>query len=253
MSTSFSSRDGEMGRRASFRYLWGQPCGGSSHLPGTNMKQNSMILIDHPHITDPRINLAIEEYTLTHLDLSTMHLLFYVNEPSIIIGKHQNTHEEINHDYVEKNHIHVIRRVSGGGAVYHDLGNLNFSILTQSKNSIANDYQFFLAPVIAALNHLGVNAIATGRNDIAVDNRKISGTAQYRKGENVFCHGTLLFNSNIDAIVSSLNVKPDKIQSKGIQSIRSRVANISDFLTQAMTLNQFKHLLMKAIFNQQRS
>lgn len=207
-----------------------------------------MILIDNQNITDPRINLALEEYALIHLDLSTEHLLFYINEPSVIIGKHQNTHEEVNHDFISQQDVHVVRRISGGGAVYHDLGNLNFSILTMSQNKVFNDYALFTAPVIAALQKIGVAAELTGRNDIAVQGRKISGNAQYRRGERMFCHGTLLFDSNIDAIVSALNVKADKIQSKGIKSIRSRVANISEFLAEKLTMQQFKEILIQTIF-----
>jgi len=117
-----------------------------------------------------------------------------------------------------------------------------------SQNKVFNDYALFTAPVIAALQKVGVAAELTGRNDIAVQGRKISGNAQYRRGERMFCHGTLLFDSNIDAIVSALNVKADKIQSKGIKSIRSRVANISEFLAEKLTMQQFKETLIKTIF-----
>ncbi|OGT29684.1 MAG: lipoate--protein ligase [Gammaproteobacteria bacterium RIFCSPHIGHO2_12_FULL_35_23] len=207
-----------------------------------------MILINNENQTKPSLNLALEEYALLNLDLSQEHLLFYINEPAVIIGKHQNTHEEINHDYIQQNHIQVIRRVSGGGTVYHDHGNLNFSFLTQVKGKAFNDYRTFTQPIIQALVALDIPAELTGRNDIIVKDRKISGNAQYRRAERMFCHGTLLFNTDLNNVVAALNVKPDKIQSKGIKSIRSRVANISEFLIQPMTVAEFKQHLINTIF-----
>src|SRR3990167_2212855 len=134
-----------------------------------------MILINNENQTKPSLNLALEEYALLNLDLSHEHLLFYINEPAVIIGKHQNTHEEINHDYINQHKVHVIRRVSGGGTVYHDHGNLNFSFLTQAKGKAFNDYKTFTQPIIKALHALGVPAELTGRNDIVAKERKISG------------------------------------------------------------------------------
>ncbi len=207
----------------------------------------TMILIDNENHTNPSINLALEEYALLNLDLNNNHILFYINEPAVIIGKHQNTHEEINSNYIETNGIHVIRRVSGGGAVYHDQGNLNFSFLTQAKGRAFNDYKTFTKPIIQALQQLGVPAELTGRNDIVVNDRKISGNAQYRRMDRMFCHGTLLFNSELDRVSHALNVKTDKIQSKGIKSVRSRVANISEFLTQSLSIHAFKQHLIEVL------
>ncbi|MFS0634617.1 lipoate--protein ligase [Mesobacillus foraminis] len=208
-----------------------------------------MLFIDNKGITDPRINLAIEEYAVKNLDINETYLLFYINEPSIIIGKNQNTIEEINTDYVEKNGIHIVRRLSGGGAVYHDLGNLNFSFITKDDGDSFHNFRKFTEPVVQALKKIGVNAELSGRNDLIVEGRKISGNAQFSTRGRMFSHGTLMFNSEIENVVSALKVKKDKIESKGIKSIRSRVANISEFLQEKMSVEEFRSLLLKNIFS----
>jgi lipoate---protein ligase len=210
-----------------------------------------MLFIDNKGITDPQINLAIEEYALKNLDINETYLLFYINEPSIIIGKNQNTIEEINTEYVESNGIKVVRRLSGGGAVYHDLGNLNFSFITKDDGESFHNFRKFTKPVVAALKKLGVNAELSGRNDLEVEGRKISGNAQFSTKGRMFSHGTLMLNSEIDNVVSALKVKKDKIESKGIKSVRSRVANISEFLTEKLEINDFRSLLLKNIFEGQ--
>lgn len=208
-----------------------------------------MKFIDNQGITDPRINLAIEEFALKNLPIEEDdYLLFYINRPSIIIGKNQNTIEEINNEYVEKNGIHVVRRLSGGGAVYHDLGNLNYSFITKDDGQSFHNYRRFTEPVVQALHKLGVNAELTGRNDIQVGERKISGNAQFATKGRMFTHGTLLFDSEIESVVSALRVNAAKIESKGIKSIRSRVANISEFLKEPMTIEQFAQSLLESIF-----
>ncbi|MEC1261670.1 lipoate--protein ligase [Bacillus swezeyi] len=207
-----------------------------------------MLFIDNQHITDPRINLAIEEYCLKHLDPEQTYLLFYINQPSIIIGKNQNTIEEINTKYVDENGIIVVRRLSGGGAVYHDLGNLNFSFITKDDGNSFHNFKKFTEPVVEALKRLGVDAELSGRNDLMANGRKISGNAQFSTRGRMFSHGTLLFDSEIEHVVSALKVKKDKIESKGIKSIRSRVANISEFLDQKMTTEEFRNLLLRYIF-----
>ncbi|UXH45823.1 lipoate--protein ligase [Rossellomorea vietnamensis] len=208
-----------------------------------------MLFIDNKGITDPRINLAIEEYALKNLDINESYLLFYINEPSIIIGKNQNTIEEINTDYVEKQGLHVVRRLSGGGAVYHDLGNLNFSFITKDDGESFHNFKKFTEPVVSALHRLGVKAELSGRNDLIAEGRKISGNAQFSTKGRMFSHGTLLFDSEMENVVSALRVKKDKIESKGIKSIRSRVANISEFLTDQMTIEEFRSTLLDFIFD----
>ncbi|WP_079529351.1 lipoate--protein ligase [Halobacillus hunanensis] len=209
-----------------------------------------MLVINHDtKSNDPRINLAVEEYALKNLDINETYLLFYVNEPSIIIGKNQNTVEEINTNYVEENGIHVVRRLSGGGAVYHDLGNLSFSFITKDDGDSFHDFAKFTEPVTQALNNLGVEAVLSGRNDIVVNGRKISGNAQFTTKGRMFSHGTLMLDSEIENVVSALNVKTEKIKSKGIKSIRSRVANISEFLDEPITIEEFKNMIVRYIFD----
>lgn len=208
-----------------------------------------LYFIDNKGITDPRINLAIEEYVLKNMDIEKDDfLLFYINQPSIIIGKNQNTIEEINTDYVEANDVLVVRRLSGGGAVYHDLNNLNFSFLTKDDGNSFSNYKKFTQPVVDALAKLGVNSELSGRNDILAEGKKVSGNAQYSTRGRMFSHGTLMFDLDIDAVVNSLKVKQDKIESKGIKSVRSRVANIIDFLPEKITVEQFRMEILKSIF-----
>ena len=207
-----------------------------------------MIYVDNQGIVDPRVNLALEEYLLRHLETDEDILLFYINEPSIIIGRNQNTLEEINHEYVQANGIHVVRRLSGGGAVYHDLGNLNFSFITNYEASNFRNFRKFTKPVIEVLHSLGVMAELSGRNDILVEGRKISGTAQYSTTRRMFSHGTLLFDSQLELVVEALRVKMSKITSKGIKSVRSRVANISEFMRESMTIEAFRQRLLEGIF-----
>ncbi|RUL47486.1 MULTISPECIES: lipoate--protein ligase [Lysinibacillus] len=209
-----------------------------------------MYFIDNKGINDPQINLAIEEYVLKNMDIEKDdYLLFYINQPSIIIGKNQNTIEEINTDYVEDNGIIVVRRLSGGGAVYHDLNNLNFSFLTKDDGNSFHNYKKFTQPVVDALVKLGINAELSGRNDILAEGRKVSGNAQYATRGRMFSHGTLMFDTDVDAVVSALKVKKDKIESKGIKSVRSRVGNIIEFLKEPMTVEQFRMEILKSIFD----
>ena len=207
-----------------------------------------MYYIDSSNTFDPTLNLALEEYALTNFDLDESYLLFYINEPSIIIGKNQNTFAEINPEYVQEHGIHVVRRLSGGGAVYHDRGNLNFSFITKNDGNAFRNFHRFTEPIIAALRKLGVQAELTGRNDIQVGDRKISGNAQFATKGRMFSHGTLLFDVNLDNIAQALRVDADKIASKGIASVRSRVANIREFLQEDMTIEMFRETLLQFLF-----
>lgn len=207
-----------------------------------------MLFLDNGGTTDPTLNLALEEHALLTLDLSDSYLLFYVNRPSIIIGKHQNTIEEIDADFVHEHDIAVVRRISGGGAVYHDMGNLSFSFITRYTPQRFNNYAEFTGPVVEALRELGVPAERTGRNDIVVEGRKVSGNAQVVRGERMFSHGTLLLSSNLDDVTHALKPKPGKVESKGIQSVRSRVANISEFLSAPLPMEVFRAALLAHLF-----
>ncbi|MNO29648.1 Lipoate-protein ligase LplJ [compost metagenome] len=208
-----------------------------------------MQFIDNQGITDASVNLAIEEYALRHLPLEDdSYLLFYINAPSIIIGKHQNTIEEINAEYVKDNSIQVVRRLSGGGAVYHDLGNLNFSFITKDDGQSFHNFRKFTEPVIQALKSFGINAELTGRNDIQVGEQKISGNAQFSTRGRMFSHGTLMFNLNLENVQASLHANPEKFKSKSTKSVRSRVANIIDFMDTKMTIEEFRSELLRHIF-----
>src|SRR5690625_4016331 len=208
-----------------------------------------MKFIDNKGITDPTVNLALEEYVLNNFGKDNTYLLFYINEPSIIIGRNQNTIEEINTKYVEENNIKVVRRLSGGGAVYHDEGNLNFSFITKDDGESFHNFAKFTKPVVEALNQIGVPAKLEGRNDLLVEGRKFSGNAQYATQGRMFSHGTIMFDSEIEHVVAALNVSSEKIKSHGIKSIRSRVANISEFLDEKISMDQFKELILRYIFN----
>lgn len=202
--------------------------------------------------TDPRINLAIETYLLKEKPLDEPILLFYINEPSIIIGRNQNTIEEINKEYVDEHGIHVVRRLSGGGAVYHDHGNLNFSFIMPDDGNSFRDFAKVTQPIIQALHELGIaDAELKGRNDLVIDGLKFSGNAMYATNGRMFAHGTLMFDSDIDEVVHALKVRKDKIESKGIKSIRSRVTNIKPFLPkekQKMTTEDFRKEILLKIF-----
>ncbi len=206
-----------------------------------------MIFVDNERNYDAYLNLALEEYLMRNVRPDDDILLFYINAPSIIIGRNQNTIEEINQKYVSEHGIKVVRRLSGGGAVYHDLGNLNFSFITPNQRENVHNFRKFTEPVVKVLNDLGVPAEVGGRNDILVDGRKISGNAQYIAGQRMVSHGTLLFDSDLSQVAEALNVKMSKIESKGIKSVRSRVANISEFLTGKMTTEEFRLKVLRGL------
>ena len=206
-----------------------------------------MLFVDNNGITDPRRNLAFEEYLLRHVDRPEPLLLFYVNEPSVIIGRNQNTIEEIDPDYVNAHNIHVVRRLSGGGAVYHDLGNLNFSFVTNGKDDLHN-FAKFTEPVVAVLRSLGVAAELRGRSDIFAEGRKISGNAQYATAARMFSHGTLLFDTDLGQMLRAINPRRAQIESKAVHSVRSVVANIRELLPRDMTIDDLKAALLGGIF-----
>jgi lipoate-protein ligase A len=202
--------------------------------------------------TDPRYNLALEEYVFKHLKLEEDFIMLWQNEPSVIVGKNQNTVEEINVDYVEQHGIHVVRRSTGGGAVYHDLGNLNYTFITKADGT-GIDFRKFTQPVIRVLNSLGVPAEFNSRNDIAIRGKKFSGNAQRVYKNRVLHHGTIMFNSKLEDVHNVLKVKAEKFKSKSVKSVRSRVTNISDYLPEPITIDEFKKLLLERLFLEQDS
>lgn len=193
---------------------------------------------------DPAYNIALEEYCFKNLlDIEEIFIL-WINQPAIIIGKHQNAIEEINTEYVRDHNIKVARRVSGGGAVYHDLNNLNYTIIS-SKTNAPFDFKTFSQPVINVLKKLGVNASFSGRNDIEIDGKKICGNAQAYFNGRMMHHGCLLFDVDLTVLEKALKVSKDKIESKGIKSVRSRVTNILDELPNKITIEEFKDLILQ--------
>ena len=195
---------------------------------------------------DPAFNIALEEYCFKQLcDIDEIFLL-WINEPTIVVGKYQNTIEEINTEYTRKKGIHVVRRISGGGSVYHDLNNLNYTIISNKQEDKEGfNFKEFSKPIIETLAELGVKAEFTGRNDLEIDGQKFCGNAQaYIKGR-VMHHGCLLFDVNFGELGNALKVSKDKIESKGVKSVRSRVTNILPHLKQPITVNEFGEKIME--------
>ncbi len=171
--------------------------------------------------TDPQINLAFEEYVFNQMDQDESYFLLWQNDNAVIVGKHQNTIEEINQEYIRENDIKVVRRLSGGGAVYHDLGNLNFTFIVNDRGREQFDFQTFARPLVEALKTLGVNAEFNSRNDIAIDGKKFSGISQYAKRGRFLHHGTILFNSNRATIQSALKLKRIRLNPRGSNQLKA--------------------------------
>lgn len=196
--------------------------------------------------TNPYFNLACEEYILKEFNEECF--MLWRNSPCIVVGKNQNTLLEINKDYVNKNNITVVRRLSGGGAVFHDLGNVNFTFISNQKESF-NNFKRFTVPIIDALKQLDINAEFSGRNDLTIDGKKFSGNAQYCYKNRVLHHGTLLFSANVKDISQSLNVKEKKFEGKAVKSVKSRITNISSHLKSPMEVEEFIEFLMNYVVN----
>lgn len=193
--------------------------------------------------TDPCFNLAFEEYVLEHRREGDW-LILWQNANTVVVGLNQNTAEEINADFVAAHGVTVVRRMTGGGAVYHDLGNLNYSFITDVGEAETLTIGRFTAPVCRALETMGVHAETTGRNDITVEGRKVSGVAQRITRGRILHHGTLLFDSDPDMIAGALRVDPAKFASKSAKSVRSRIGSIRAALPADMDLPEFRRRLL---------
>lgn len=200
--------------------------------------------------TDPYFNLALDEYAMKQIDVEDDFFFLWQNAPSVIIGNNQNTAEEVNQAFIDENGVKVARRVSGGGAVYHDFGNLNFTFIINVDDPGEVNYKKYVQPIIDALKEMGIEAEASGRNDILVDGLKISGNAQRMANGKLMHHGTILYDVNIENMVKALNVAPDKIISKGVKSVRSRVTNIKEHLDNSSDINDFWQALQYYLSNQ---
>lgn len=196
---------------------------------------------------DPYFNLALEEYALTAMDPAQKYCILWQNDPAVIVGRNQNTAGEINEEFINARGIKVVRRLTGGGAVYHDPGNLNFTFVTPERWLQTFNFPRFTRPVIRALSLLGVEARDKGRNDITIKGRKISGNAQCRHRGRLMHHGTLLFSTDLDIMGNALSAGQDKFESHGVASMRSRVTNIGEHLPGVTSLIEFRRVLLVSI------
>jgi len=205
-----------------------------------------MLCIQH-HSTDPYFNIATDEFIFKHINEDCF--MLWRNDNAIIVGKHQNTLAEINIDYVKEKDIKVVRRLSGGGAVYHDLGNLNFTFTATSNDENLVDFRKYTKPILEVLQGLGIGAQFEGRNDLTIDGKKFSGNAEHVLKNKVMHHGTLLFSSEMKDVSGALKVHPLKYKGRGTKSIPRRVTNISNHLKEPLSLEAFTERIMNHILS----
>lgn len=202
-----------------------------------------MLLIQNNN-TNPYFNLALEEYLLKEFEEDCF--MLWQNEPCVVIGRNQNPLAEINQEFVEKNNIKVARRLSGGGAVYHDLGNLNFTfIINDIENSLCN-YKKFLTPIIEVLATLGVKVEKSERNDLTINGLKFSGNAQYKHKNRLLHHGTILFSSNLNNVRASLKTD-NPIKGRWVKSVPSSITNIQEHLKMSLNIENLKRIIQNQI------
>jgi lipoate-protein ligase A len=204
-----------------------------------------MMLCTISTYTDPYFNLASEEYLLKYFKEDVF--LLYRNLPSIVVGKHQNTLSEINLPYVQEEEILVARRISGGGTVFHDEGNLNFAFFTTGVEGELVDYKRATQPIIEALGEMGLKVRLGKRNELLIKDMKISGTASHVYKQRVLHHGTLLFSSEMKNLNAALNTVKDKFTDRAVKSVRSRVANVRDYLADPMDMEQFQERILNHV------
>ena len=188
--------------------------------------------------TSPSFNLALEEYLLSNFKNGEI-IMLWRNEPSVIIGKNQNAYAEIDAEYVKANNITVVRRLTGGGAVFHDLGNINYTLISDYNSENFGDFKGFAQPICEFLSRYGVSAELSGRNDITIDGAKISGTAQTVKNGRNLAHGTLLYSADISALAKALRPNQKKLEDKAVRSVKSRVGNIKDICSLSLSAEEF--------------
>lgn len=200
-----------------------------------------MFILESPS-TDPYFNIAAEEYLLK--ETGGDFTFIYVNDPSIIIGKHQNAYAEINMPYILEKEIPVVRRISGGGTVWHDPGNVNFSFILKGKEGQLVNFKEYAAPVLSFLQNLNIPAKFGSRNEILVEGKKISGNAEHVYRNRVLHHGTLLFSSDLSALQDALGTGPGKYKDRAVQSVRSKVVNILEFMEPNVDISAFRKNLV---------
>ena len=209
-----------------------------------------MVFIDSKN-TDASFNFALEKYLMYNLDIADAYFLFWRTSPTVMIGKFQNTDEEVNMDFIKRNHINVVRRITGGGTVYTDMGGWQFSYITKQPDPGEISFLSFTAPIREALKNIGVNAYNSGRNDLLIYGKKISGNAQFKSKDVVLHHGTLLFNSNLDQLAAALN--NGKMSGSRIKSAKDRVSNISTYMIESMTSEAFRDILLDQLIGDMTS
>ena len=204
-----------------------------------------MLIFFRPY-TDPYLNIAAEEYFTRHTDEDMC--MIWLNEQSVIVGKHQNAYAEINYPFVSKNKIQVIRRISGGGAVYHDEGNVNFTFIRKTNKTNPVDFSQFTSIIIRFIQYLGIEATANKRNSLFIGDLKFSGNAEHIFHDKVLHHGTILFNTDLETLRNCLIPKKE-YQSKALPSVRNEVVNIAPLLPPGLGIHQFVDLLVKWLSN----
>lgn len=197
---------------------------------------------------NPYFNLAMEEYVFEKMDKAEQYFMLWQNENTIVVGKNQNVAEEINQQFVDENDINVVRRLSGGGAVYHDSGNLNYTFIVDQQDIQDFNFSVFAKSVIHALDRFGVKAEFTGRNDLTIEGRKFCGTAQYVKDGRIMHHGCIMVDSNTANVSKALKPKEAKFESKSTKSVKSRITTINDCSREKITVEDFKKAFREEIF-----
>jgi len=198
--------------------------------------------------TDPYLNLAIEEHLFNTADDDIF--MLWQNEPTVVIGKSQNAYAEVDLAYAKENGIHVCRRITGGGAVYHDLGNVNYTFITSKEKAEALDYEYFTKPIIDALAALGLHAELSGRNDLLCEGKKFSGNAQHTSNGKILHHGTLLFDTDAEAMSAVLKTDKEKLEYNAVRSHKSRVTNLKSLLDGSFTTEEFINAIENAVANE---
>lgn len=204
------------------------------------------MLIIQNNNTNPYFNLALEEYLLKNFNQDCF--MLWQNEPCVVVGKNQNILDEINEDFIKKNNIKVARRISGGGAVYHDLGNLNFTFIINDTQNDLRNYKKFLTPIIEALTNLGIKAEMSERNDLLIDGLKFSGNAQYKHKNRLLHHGTILFSSDLNTVRAALKTDVNK-SGRWVKSVSSSITNVQDYFKTPFNIKKFKTIIQNRIKN----
>ena len=198
--------------------------------------------------TDPYFNLAMEEYLFSRsAETGDGYVVLWRNRPTVVVGRFQNTAGEVNSSFIKERSVEVVRRMTGGGAVYHDLGNLNYTFIlpVRDRDSKGLDFALYTKPLLDYLNEINVSASLSGRNDLSIEGKKFSGNAQHVSRDTLLHHGTILFDACLEDVAEALSVDPEKFRSKGVASVRSRVTNVAPHLSESMDIKDFTEGLMR--------